>query len=1136
MSSSEGGPNHSSTSVESRATDNLSVVEQPTLTSVNSLEPPVAMRHMMPLNSIGLMKNRTDVFIQYCAKGQTTTRHAGSIGKPEIRDHSLRFAIDAGRRGRPSLTITLMISPDPAVALEVSTAQDLQRMRILSLRFPTGDFDGMHSIANFAQVPAAADIQERAQATIQPGGDTATTRTIKFTTDFCEAEGFEGIGSLSTKYSPELFEIIKALQAIQLGADVKLSFMLKVKADFTEKNVFVPFAHAVNTDLPQWFPYRHPGSKRPIFDINMEGITRVGEGMYQTPDGLSLSPFAQVNAFDDDDHYVITTAVGAVREHQSQSLTQRALGNQYHKMYMVKPLVIPGKKNSMYQIYIEINSNSEEIRLPIPAEGTDYRLEIRGREDLPEREWQGTVIQPSQDELQRYGCQFDFVIYAERPKHGKLPRNVHTDFEEMALNLADGYSSVRLHEAHASVVAERSLSALRRIYNGQGPLRDVIMKRERSAQHRCPIVEGEDSIKFLDTHKTLADRWNLNEGQRRAVERVLDNTLTLIQGPPGTGKSWVIAAIIWLCVIAGNRILACAAINNTVNSLMSEIIAAMPHRVYPDLKRFPIIRLHLPRSERQHLTEIGIRAELRNLVRTGEDLRAAAQSSNSDDLAKVDRAYSFKKGGWDMPEYSLAQAIVTLAQIDAQEYQDRIDPEDVCKNFRTILRQYQETETVDQQDQAVFRLQYQMMVRRVFDLSYIVLATCNNSASADLVSAYLPDVIIIDEASRAAEIESLIPIGNNPSAKRVVLVGDHKQLAPVGPLYDENEFGLQRCLSLFERLLRLNYPSSVLTEQYRATTDIMDFYATYIYDGNLTKAADFCEHPTSQLVRRWAEREYKIKGHEAIFIDVPSGAQEAEGTSTSLHNTAEALVVVKVLHSLLIDNIDLKGDSSLPRIKPNDVGVIVLYKAQRTRILIELQRYKAQGLDQVMIQDIETSTKISTVDSFQGSERDVIITSFVITSVLALDNHTPSRFAIDDRRLCVAVSRARYGLILIGHARALNQAKGWKPSRNAPKPVITLVARYHAKRGSLAQDHTQDRDGTMVTAHQGPLPPMPPPESSTPLLPGATGNAPPVAGRWVDPPQVLRWQGRDETPEWRSGAGRGGSTQGGSGRGGSNRR
>jgi hypothetical protein len=71
-------------------------------------------------------------------------------------------------------------------------------------------------------------------------------------------------------------------------------------------------------------------------------------------------------------------------------------------------------------------------------------------------------------------------------------------------------------------------------------------------------------------------------------------------------------------------------------------MAAMPPWFYPHLKRFPVVRLHLPRSERQHVTELGLRAQATNIDRIGEELDAA-QSSHLENLAKVYRAQCFRE-------------------------------------------------------------------------------------------------------------------------------------------------------------------------------------------------------------------------------------------------------------------------------------------------------------------------------------------------------------------------------------------------------------------------------------------------------------------------------------------------------------
>lgn len=122
---------------------------------------------------------------------------------------------------------------------------------------------------------------------------------------------------------------------------------------------------------------------------------------------------------------------------------------------MVKPLALSGLKNSMYQLFIKVNKTSEDMRFPIPAEGSNYRIEIDGQDDKPGREWQGIVVQHSPEELRRHGCHFDFVLYAEEPRGGKLPRKVHANFTDMASNLARGYLSVWLQVTSTDVVATR---------------------------------------------------------------------------------------------------------------------------------------------------------------------------------------------------------------------------------------------------------------------------------------------------------------------------------------------------------------------------------------------------------------------------------------------------------------------------------------------------------------------------------------------------------------------------------------------------------------------------------------------------------------------------------------------------------
>ena len=64
--------------------------------------------------------------------------------------------------------------------------------------------------------------------------------------------------------------------------------------------------------------------------------------------------------------------------------------------------------------------------------------------------------------------------------------------------------------------------------------------------------------------------------------------------------------------------------------------------------------------------------------------------------------------------------------------------------------------------------------------------------------------------------------------------------------------------------------------------------------------------------------------------------------------------------------------------------------------------------------------EIKTVDGYQGRERDVI----VLSAVRANDAGEMG-FLTDRRRLNVAITRARRGLILLGHPRTLRNDSSW---------------------------------------------------------------------------------------------------------------
>lgn len=133
------------------------------------------------------------------------------------------------------------------------------------------------------------------------------------------------------------------------------------------------------------------------------------------------------------------------------------------------------------------------------------------------------------------------------------------------------------------------------------------------------------------------------------------------------------------------------------------------------------------------------------------------------------------------------------------------------------------------------------------------------------------------------------------------------------------------------------------------------------------------------------------------FMDVGWGIEREEIVGHSRANFEEALVVCNVVEGVV------KG--LLQGIKPN-LGVITPYIAQRGVIEDQLE---SRGID-------STACEVNTVDGFQGREKDVII----LSCVRAMADHGLG-FVSDERRMNVALTRAKYSLILVGHAETLQK-------------------------------------------------------------------------------------------------------------------
>ena len=260
---------------------------------------------------------------------------------------------------------------------------------------------------------------------------------------------------------------------------------------------------------------------------------------------------------------------------------------------------------------------------------------------------------------------------------------------------------------------------------------------------------------------------------------------------------------------------------------------------------------------------------------------------------------------------------------------------------------------------------------------------------------------------------------------KFILIGDHKQLPAVVQQSDaevvvENEtvkaIHLNSCAnSLFERLILTERAAGrtdfigTLHKQGRMHPDIADFANRKFYAREQLECVPLAHQLEQTLAYNETsedETDDVLKAHRMIFI--PSKPCRQLNISEKV-NTEEARIITDLLRRLYRQ----LGNNFDPQ---KSVGVIVPYRNQIAMIRKEIEKLGIPELEEI---------SIDTVERYQGSQRDIILYSFTIQSRYQLDFLTANTFYEDgqpiDRKLNVAITRARKQLILTGNEPTLRQ-------------------------------------------------------------------------------------------------------------------
>ncbi|XP_069711214.1 5'-3' DNA helicase ZGRF1 isoform X2 [Phaenicophaeus curvirostris] len=245
-------------------------------------------------------------------------------------------------------------------------------------------------------------------------------------------------------------------------------------------------------------------------------------------------------------------------------------------------------------------------------------------------------------------------------------------------------------------------------------------------------------------------------------------------------------------------------------------------------------------------------------------------------------------------------------------------------------------------------------------------------------------VVMLDECSQMTEPASLLPIARF-QCEKLVLVGDPKQLPPtIQGSESIHEKGLEQ--TLFDRLCLMGHEPVLLRTQYRCHPAISAIANELFYEGSLIDGVS--EKERSPLLD-WLPTLcfYSVNGMEQIERD------------NSFYNMAEAHFTIKLIQSLIASGIE-----------GSTIGVITLYKSQMYKIQNLLGSVHSEAFKIKAVQ-------VSTVDAFQGAEKEVVVLSCVRTRQMG--------FIDSEKRMNVALTRAKRHLLIVGNLACLSRNRLW---------------------------------------------------------------------------------------------------------------
>ena len=540
----------------------------------------------------------------------------------------------------------------------------------------------------------------------------------------------------------------------------------------------------------------------------------------------------------------------------------------------------------------------------------------------------------------------------------------------------------------------------------------------------------------------------INDSQKEAIiKAILADDLAVIQGPPGTGKSTAIAELIWQLVRTGfkqgnkrERILLTSETNLAVDNAISRIVNTKTNLVKP-------IRF----GGEEKLESEGLQFSIDLMKRWVEEGDDCLVTDDSDEESTTSTRTDLILKNW-------------LNNISNRSFYGSGDSENpVVERWHNFLQA---------RDKGLREIVYNNYI----DHANVIGATCSSIGDKKVGNAEFNgftqfyhnycDVfkqrkgkskiefttVIQDESSKATPAELVLPF---VYGQRAIVIGDHRQLPPMldkEEFEDTLEFALKIAqndeekkdvrklqafvdnhfdemeISHFQKLYE-NIDDSLkgtFNLQYRmhpAINEVIEQF--YREDGGLRcglitpKDLGIDDHDFSNPASRYHGLDIKgLIGHNTHVLFIDSNSPEMmDGTSRV--NYGEVETINKILTKFENSSTFQRYLSKFTKEEDKQIGIISFYGKQ------------IKQLRSIAFEHPSLPIRVSTVDRFQGMERNIVIVSMVRSNTIqSSQNQMPDwkrypnlgypmqkslGFAQSPNRLNVALSRAKRLLIIVGN-------------------------------------------------------------------------------------------------------------------------